>query len=108
MGITTQIETVRNNLIVIASMGFTIFAIGLILYKYSALVSPYMRYLLPLPPISVAAYIYVLDIVKGNENRTLNIVQDLLMQIFIGTLSFTLVALMLLSQYHAISLFMKK
>ena len=103
-----HIEAVRNNLIVIASMGFSMFAIGLILYKYSALVSPYMRYLLPLPPISVAAYIYVLDIVKDNGNRTLNVAQDLLMQTFIGTLSFVLIVLMLLGQYHAISVFMKK
>ena len=103
-----QIETVRNNLIVISSMGFTMFSIGLILYKHSALVSPYMRYLLPLPPISVAAYIYVLDIVKGNENRTFNVAQDLLMQTFIGTISFALIVLMLIGQYHAISVFMKK
>lgn len=103
-----QIETVRNNLIVIASMGFSMFSIGVILYTKSAWVSPYIRYLLPLPPIAVAAYIYVLDMVKRNGNPTLNVIQDLLIQTFVGSMSFVLIVLMLLGQYYAISVFIKK
>ena len=102
------IETVRNNLIVIASMGFAMFIVGLILYSNASRVAPYMRYLLPLPPIAVAAYIYVLNIVGAESDRTLNIGQDLLLETLIGTVSFLLITLLLLGQYQIISLLIKK
>ena len=111
-----EIQVVRNNLIVITSMGFAMFIVGLILYTNATRVAPYMRYLLPLPPISVAAYIYVLNIV-GNESdlaeirvavRTLNIGQDLLIETAIGTISFVLITLLLLGQYQLLSLLFKK
>ena len=102
------IETVRNNLIIIASMGFAMFAVGLILYTNATRVAPYMRYLLPLPPISVAAYIYVLNIVGKEGDRTLNIGQDLLIETAIGTISFVLITLLLLGQYQLLSFLFKK
>ena len=102
-----SIEAVRNNLIVIASMGFAMFSLGLILYTKSTWVAPYIRYFLPLPPIAVAAYIYVLNIVKIN-NHPINIAQDLLWQTFISGVSFILIVLMLLTQYYVISMIMKK
>ncbi len=103
-----QIEAVRNNLIIIASMGFAMFLVGLILYSNATRIAPYMRYLLPLPPISVAAYIYVLNIVGAEGDRTLNIGQDLLMETAIGTISFVLITLLLLGQYQLLSLLLKK
>ena len=103
-----QIEAVRNNLIIIASMGFAMFVVGLILYSNATRVAPYMRYLLPLPPIAVAAYIYVLNIVGAEGDRTLNIGQDLLMETAIGTISFVLITLLLLGQYQLLSLLLKK
>ena len=103
-----QLEAVRNNLIVIASMGFAMFAIGLILYSNASRIAPFMRYLLPLPPIAVAAYIYVLNIVGTIEHGTLNIGKDLLMETVIGTVSFVLVTVLLLGQYYIISTLFSK
>ncbi len=102
------IETVRNNLIIIASMGFAMFVVGLILYTNATRVAPYMRYLLPLPPIAVAAYIYVLNIVGYQGDRTLNIGQDLLLETVIGTVCFLLITLLLLAQYYILSTFFSK
>lgn len=103
-----QLEAVRNNLIVIASMGFAMFVIGVILYSNASRIAPFMRYLLPLPPIAVAAYIYVLNIVGAIEGGTLNIGKDLLMEAVIGTVSFILVTVLLLGQYYVISIFFSK
>ena len=103
-----EIQVVRNNLIVIASMGFAMFIVGLILYSNASRVAPYMRYLLPLPPIAVAAYIYVLNVVGAQGDRTLNIGQDLFMETAIGTISFVLITLLLLGQYYVISTFFGK
>ncbi len=101
-------ETVRNNLIIITSMGFAMFAVGLILYTNASCVAPYMRYLLPLPPIAVAAYIYVLNVVSFKGDRAFNIGQDLLMETLIGMVSFLLITLLLLGQYQIISFFLRK
>ena len=103
-----QPEAVRNNLIVIASMGFAMFIIGLILYSNVSRIAPFMRYLLPLPPIAVAAYIYVLNVVSSIEDGTLNIGKDLLMETLIGTVSFILITVLLLIQHYVISTFFSK
>ena len=103
-----QLDAVRNNLIVIASLGFAMFVIGLILYSNASRVAPFMRYLLPLPPIAVAAYIYVLNIVGAIEHGTLNIGKDLLMETVIGTVSFILITVLLLGQYYVISTLFSK
>ena len=103
-----EIQVVRNNLIIIASMGFAMFIVGLILYTNASRIAPYMRYLLPLPPISVAAYIYVLNVVSFKGDPAFKIGQDLLMETLIGTVSFLLITLLLLGQYQIISLLLKK
>ena len=84
------------------------FIVGLILYTNATRVAPYMRYLLPLPPISVAAYIYVLNIVSLKSDRAFNIGKDLLLETVIGTVSFLLITLLLLGQYYVIAMLLKK
>ena len=103
-----EIQVVRNNLIIIASMGFAMFIVGLILYTNASRIAPYMRYLLPLPPISVAAYIYVLNVVGFKGDPAFNIGKDLLLETVIGTLSFVLITLLLLGQYYVIAMLLKK
>ncbi|NEQ54669.1 MAG: hypothetical protein F6K11_31825, partial [Leptolyngbya sp. SIO3F4] len=84
------------------------FVIGLTLYSNASRIAPFMRYLLPLPPIAVAAYIYVLNIVGAIEDGALNIGKDLLMETVIGTVSFILITVLLLGQYYVISTFFSK
>lgn len=42
-------------------MGETMFIVGMVLFALNEHVAPYMRFLLPLPPISVAAYSFALN-----------------------------------------------
>ena len=103
-----QVEAARTNLIIITSMGLAMFLVGLFLYFNASRVAPYMRYLLPLPPIAVAAYIYVLNVVGARGGRTLDISKDLLIETAIGTVSFVLIAVLLLGQYYLISFWLRK
>ena len=103
-----QVEAARTNLIIITSMGLAMFLLGLFLYFNASRIAPYMRYLLPLPPISVAAYIYVLNVVSVRGDRALNISKDLLVETVIGTVSFVLITVLLLGQYYMISLLLRK
>ncbi len=103
-----QVEAARTNLIIITSMGFAMFLLGLFLYFNASRIAPHMRYLLPLPPISVAAYIYVLNVVGEWGDRALDISKDLLIETVIGTVSFVLITVLLLGQYYAISIFLRK
>lgn len=103
-----EVETARTNLIIITSMGLAMFLVGLFLYFNASRIAPYMRYLLPLPPISVAAYIYVLNVVGAKGTRALDISKDLLIETVIGTVSFVLITVLLLGQYYVISLLLRK
>ena len=103
-----QVEVTRTNLIIITSMGLAMFLVGLFLYFNASRIAPYMRYLLPLPPIAVAAYIYVLNVVSAQGGRALDISTDLLIETAIGTVSFLLITVLLLGQYYAISFLLRK
>ncbi len=54
-----QVEAARTNLIIITSMGLAMFLVGLFLYFNMSRVAPYMRYLLPLPPIDRRGSLYL-------------------------------------------------
>ena len=103
-----QVEATRTNLVIIASMGLAMFLIGLFLYVNASRVAPYMRYLLPIPPIAVAAYIYVLNVVGAQDGRALDISKDLPIETVIGTVSFFVIAVLLLGQYYLISFLLRK
>ena len=103
-----QIEAARTNLIIITSMGLAMFLVGLFFSANASRIAPYMRYLLPLPPIAVAAYIYVLNVIGAKGDRVLDIIKDLLIETVVGTFSFVLITVLLLGQYYVISLLLRK
>ena len=54
-------DTIKPKILLIAAMGAAMFVVGMVLFAFADRVAPYMRFLLPLPPLSVAGYIYVLN-----------------------------------------------
>ena len=60
-------DAVRTNLLLIALKGGAMLIVGAVLYGMAARLRSYGRFLLPLPPISVGAYIYVLNKVNLPE-----------------------------------------
>ena len=94
-------DLVREKILLIAIMGVAMFVAGVGLYLLAERVAPHWRFLLPVPPISVAAYIYVLNRVGETDALTGTLtfgedVMDLLLQTVIGTASFLVVVFLML------------
>ncbi len=94
-------DTVRANLLLIALMGGAMLILGAVLYGMAARLVSYGRFLLPLPPISVGAYIYVLNKVNlsealvGSDNLL-----DLLIEIVIGAVFFFIISALMLRGFQ--------
>ena len=54
-------ETIQPKILLVVAMGGALFIVGMVLLAFAEHVAAYMRFLLPFPPIGVAAYIYVLN-----------------------------------------------
>jgi len=94
-------DLVREKILLIAIMGVAMFVAGVGLYLLAERVAPHWRFLLPVPPISVAAYIYVLNRVGETDALTGTLtfgedVIDLLLQTVIGTASFMVVVFLMM------------
>jgi len=57
-------EVVKTNLLAIAVSGFLTMLAGLILYFFRSSISTNMRYLLQIPPLGVAAYIFAFNLFR--------------------------------------------
>ncbi len=94
-------DTVRTNLLLIALMGGAMLIVGAVLYGIAARLRPYGRFLLPLPPISVGAYIYVLNKVNlpealvGQAN-----LKDFLIETVVGGVFFFIISALILRGFQ--------
>lgn len=100
-----QNETVMNNMVIkttilsIIFMGFLISITGIAIYFKKDLLSQYMCYLMPIPPIGVAAYVFVYNLfgkyggkLSGN---LMNSVNEIILGSAISSLVFLTIALSL-------------
>ena len=95
-------ETTKPKILLIVALGGAMFILGMVLFVFAEQVAPYMRLLLPLPPISVAAYIYVLNklnitpedpTVPGKRRALL---ADVLTETAVGVIVFLALSLLML------------
>lgn len=99
---------INPKILLIAALGAAMFIFGMVLVVLTDQVAPYTRYLLPLPPISVAAYIYILnkllitpdDPTIPGERKVL--AKDALTQILVGTLVFLLLSIMMVGALQTV------
>lgn len=63
-------ELLKTNLLIIFLAGGLLAIIGLGLYLGRELVASYMRYILPLPPLAVAAYVFTFNYFKDVNQAT--------------------------------------
>ncbi len=54
----------KTNILSIISSGLVMALLGAILYIFKEAAAPYMRFLLTIPPVGVAAYIYVFNMFR--------------------------------------------
>ena len=77
-------ELLKINILSIAGIGLLLLVTGLLLYLFKDAVAQYIRFLLPLPPLAVAAYVFVLNVFK-NYNGTLPDTPLVIREVLSGT-----------------------
>ncbi len=84
-------ELLKVNIISIAVSGLLMLLAGLLLYLLRDTVSRNLRFFLPIPPIAVAAYVFVFNLFRHYEGNLPSSTWDTLSEVFYGTLISTLV-----------------
>lgn len=77
-------ELLKLNLLSIAVSGLIMLAAGLVLYAFRAGMAPYVRYVLPIPPLAVAAYVFVFNLFKTYAGRP-PAAGDLMREVLVST-----------------------
>ena len=99
---------IKPKILLIAALGAAMFVFGMLLVVVTEQVAPYMRYLLPLPPISVAAYIYMLNkllitpddpTVPGKRKA---LAKDALTETLVGILGFLVLSIMMIGVLQSV------
>jgi hypothetical protein len=89
----------KINLFAIIGFGLLVCMFGLALFFLRAQIAPYLRYFLPLPPLGVAAYVFVFNLYGyfGGEMpaNKLILLKELLIGTSVMTLIFGLITLLL-------------
>ena len=62
-------DLLKLNMLTIAASGFMMLLSGLVLYYFRDVVSNNLRFFLPIPPIGVAAYIFVFNMFRHYQGH---------------------------------------
>lgn len=105
---TMEKEIVQINLLAIAITGLIMFFLGLLLYLFKVELFRVVRFFLPIPPIGVAAYVFVFNLFKFYEGRLPAdmgaVVREIILSTVISALVFAAMTTLLIV---AISIFRK-
>jgi hypothetical protein len=85
-----QEQLLKTNLLTICVIGGLLALVGLVSYLAHASVASYVRYLLPLPPIAVAAYVFTFNYFKdvAQPNTTVGILKEVASATLVATTAF--------------------
>ncbi len=78
-------QFLKLNMLTIAASGFLILLTGLLLYVFREPVSRNLRFFLPIPPIGVAAYIFVFNMFRYYEGELPGTVGETLREVGYST-----------------------
>jgi hypothetical protein len=62
-------EMLKINLITIAGSGLLMLMAGIFLYLLKGRISSYLRFFMPIPPLGVAAYVFVFNMLKDYDGN---------------------------------------
>ncbi len=83
-------ELLKINILSIAVAGMLMLLTGLVLYLFKATVSNHVRFFLPIPPLGVAAYVFVFNLYK-HYNGVLPEKRDTLLEVLCSTATASIV-----------------
>ena len=93
-------EVLKTNMLSIAVAGLLILLTGIILYLFRDQVSDNVRFFMPIPPLGVAAYIFVFNMYAHYEGKlpagSWLAVKEILLSTAIAALSFGVFALLIM------------
>ncbi len=81
----------KINLFAIIGFGLVVGIFGLVLFFFRTQIAPYLRYFLPLPPLGVAAYVFVFNLYGYFGGEMPANKMTLLKELLIGTSVMTLI-----------------
>ena len=97
-------NTLITNTLSIVGAGLLILITGILFFIFRESVSKYIRFLMPIPPLAVAAYIFVFNMYvyyRGNlPERTVDIVKEIILSVAFSSLvfgAFTVLIILLIS-----------
>lgn len=89
-------EILKTNMLSIAVAGLLILLTGIILYLFREQVSDYVRFFMPIPPLAVAAYIFVFNLYNHYDGQlpagSWTAAKEILLSTAIAAISFCLFA----------------
>lgn len=98
-------KSIKISLLTIAFSGLLMCISAGILYLLRQLIAPYIRFLLPIPPLGVAAYVFVSNLYKHYEGdlpaQGLTIFGEILISTLVATIIFySFTVLLILAIQH--------
>ena len=80
-----ELYFLKINVLAIILCGVTMAMLGIIVLFFKDLASPYMRYFLPIPPIGVAAYVFVFNMFRKYDGRLPQSILKVMSELSIAT-----------------------
>lgn len=80
-------NTLKINLLAIAGFGLLVTLAGILLYVFRNSASANLRYLLPIPPLSIAAYVFIINLYRQYNGKLPENPSVLARELLIGTLT---------------------
>lgn len=95
-----NLDVLKTNMLSIAVAGFLIMVTGIVLYLFREQISQNVRFFMPIPPLAVAAYIFVFNMYTYYDGRLPNenwvAAKEILYSTAIAAISFGVFALLIM------------
>ena len=91
MTLHTGTKMIKINILSIAISGFLMMMAGILMYYYKGSISEHIRFFLPIPPITVASYVFVFNVFRHYDGHLPADNWKLIYEIFYATVISTTV-----------------
>ena len=86
-------DSIIINILSIAGAGLLLLLTGLVFLIFRAYIAKHIRFFLPIPPIGVAAYIYVYNLYLQNDGQVAgnfpSLAKEIVLSVMVASISFT-------------------
>jgi len=80
-------DSILTNILSIAGSGLLLLLTGLVFLIFRDYISKHIRFFLPIPPVGVAAYIYVYNLYLQNGNRFAGNFSSMAKEVFLSVIA---------------------